>query len=331
MSQAPDIAPLVDRHGRIKRRLRVSLTDRCNFRCPYCLPDSPSFADPATLLTHAERVQLMTLLIDAGIRNVRLTGGEPLLSPLLYPSLEALAARRDHGLQRISLTTNGQLLVRHATRLRDAGLDDLNVSLDAIDADAFARMSGGQAIGPVLDGIAAATEAGLPVKLNAVVIRGLNEDQVLPLTEWALAQQLPLRFIEFMPLDSGHRWRRDRVVTEPELLATLRQRYTLSAESSTGQPATYYRVHDHSTVIGVIPTVSRPFCGDCDRLRLTADGTLLPCLFSSDGPALGDLLRERGPAALMPAIRQAVHDKDAGYAARPGYTERPISMHGIGG
>ncbi len=329
--------PLRDRFARVKRKLRVSLTDRCNFRCPYCMPDSPQFLERAERLSRPELQRLLRLFVaELGVSRLRLTGGEPLLRRDLEAVIAESAALRPLGLERISLSTNAALLARRAAGLKAAGLDDLNISLDALTPATFARLSGNRAVQPVLDGITAARDAGLPLKLNAVIVRGINEDEILPLTRWALRQQLPLRFIEFMPLDGRGEWSRQRVVSEAEILQRLRAEFEVAALPRGSDPASYYTLHGGLAAaapeIGIIATVSNPFCASCDRLRLTSDGKLYPCLFSPKGTSLRDPLRAgAGDADLAALIRDTVWHKDAGYAAHPGYAERPIAMNSLGG
>jgi cyclic pyranopterin phosphate synthase len=329
-------APLSDRFGRTKRKLRVSLTDRCNFRCPYCMPENPGFLPRPERLSRTELQRLLHLFVTTlGVQSLRLTGGEPLLRRDLEAVVEECGALRPLGLERISLTTNASLLARRAAGLRQAGLDDLNISLDALDAAIFARLSGGRDVRPVLAGIAAARDSGLRLKLNAVVVRGINESEILPLARWALREALPLRFIEFMPLDGRGEWSRDKVVTQAQILERLRGEFEIEALPRSNDPAAYYRLRSNSVGsadIGVIATVSNPFCASCDRLRLTADGALYPCLFSRTGISLRDTMRAgAGDDALAGLIRTAVWNKDAGYAANPGYAERPIAMNSLGG
>jgi cyclic pyranopterin phosphate synthase len=335
--------PLSDRFGRVKRKLRVSLTDRCNFRCPYCMPEKPDFLPRPDRLTRPELARLLRLFVtELGIQRLRLTGGEPLLRRDLEAVIAECGALRPLGLERISLTTNAALLARRAAGLKQAGLDDLNISLDALSPAIFARLSGGRDVRPVLAGITAARDAGLRLKLNAVIIRDINEDEILPLTRWALREALPLRFIEFMPLDGRGEWSRDRVVSQAQILERLRGEFQVEALPRGNDPAAYYRLHaadgqagaaaDVAPQVGIIATVSNPFCASCDRLRLTADGALYPCLFSERGVSLRDALRAGGDdAALAGLIRTTVWHKDAGYVAHPGYTERPIAMNSLGG
>ena len=323
---------LQDQHGRNKRKLRVSLTDRCNLRCPYCMPDHPKWLPKAQILRREELLRLLHLfVVDGGIHELRLTGGEPLLRRDLAEIIRECGELRQRGLERISLTTNGLLLPQHAAALAEAGLDDLNVSLDALSAAAFARMSGGYGSpAQVLEGIRAARDAGLPVKINAVIVRGYNELEVLPLLRWACAEDVPLRFIEFMPLDGRGEWSAERVVAEAEMLAPLRAEFQLEGQPETDDPARYYRVNGRYT-LGVISTISKPFCKRCDRLRLTATGELYSCLFAQRGLDLRALLRgDAGDAQILAAIRGEVWAKGKGYLAQ-GYVERPISMHALGG
>jgi cyclic pyranopterin phosphate synthase len=320
--------PLRDRFGRVKRKLRVSLTDRCNFRCPYCMPDQPEFSQREDRLDRKALRRLLRIFVTGmGVTHLRLTGGEPLLRRDLEAVIEECGALRPLGLERISLTSNAALLVHRAAGLKAVGLDDLNISLDALTPQTFARLSGGRPVQPVLEGIAAARAAGLPLKLNAVIMRGVNEDEILPLTRWAMAQQLPLRFIEFMPLDGRHEWSQQSVVTQAEILAQLRGEYGVQALPRGSDPAAYFELSGGGRV-GVIATVSNPFCASCDRLRLTADGKLYTCLFSARGTALPATASDAELGAL---IRDAVWHKDAGYAAQPGYAQRPIAMNALGG
>jgi cyclic pyranopterin phosphate synthase len=322
-------ATLSDARGRTKRKLRLSLTDRCNLRCLYCMPDKPVWLPRAELMPRHEIVELARVFVrELGITELRLTGGEPLLRSDVVDIVRELDALRSDGLQRIAMTSNGGLLPRYASELKAAGLDDLNVSLDAIDPETFQRLTRGH-IEAVLRGIAAAQSAGLPVKLNCVVVRDYNEDQVLPLAQWAHEADLPLRYIEFMPLDGRGDWSKDRVVSEAEILDRLRPLGSLTAMPRSHDPASYYQLDDGYR-IGVISTISKPFCASCDRLRVDARGALYTCLFSATGHDLRATL-QADAEALAALIRQRVWHKEAGYVASPGYVERPITMHHLGG
>lgn len=322
---------VVDARGRIKRKLRVSLTDRCNLRCHYCMPEHPRWLPRAELMSNAELLRMVGLFVHTlGITELRLTGGEPLLCADVPALVSELGGFRGEGLQRIALTSNGVRLAPVAQALRAAGLDDLNVSLDAITPAVFTALTRGR-IEPVLVGIEAAMAAGLPLKLNSVVIKGANEGELLPLVQWAKARGLPLRFIEFMPLDGRASWAGDKVVSEAEIIALLSPHYALTALPRSSDPATYYRV-DGDYRIGVISTISKPFCASCDRLRLDARGRLYTCLFSAQETDLLTPLRAgASDADLLALIRTAVWNKPAGYAEQPGYVERPITMHHLGG
>ncbi|SKC07095.1 GTP 3',8-cyclase MoaA [Luteibacter sp. 22Crub2.1] len=324
------MSPLIDRHGRTKRKLRISLTDRCNFRCTYCMPEHPDWLPRSSLLDRGEVVRLAGLFVDSGIDQIRLTGGEPLLRRDLLECVREIGALRERGLRRLSMTTNASRIAPKARELVAAGIDDFNVSLDAIDPDTFRRLTLRE-IAPVLDGIDALTDAGANIKLNAVVIRGDNEKDIVPLLEWAMARGIPLRYIEYMPLDAPGHWKRDAVVSEADMLAAIGVSHRVDHQPRSSDPATPYLVDGHYP-LGIISTVSNPFCSTCDRLRLTATGELFTCLFSPLGTPLGARMREGvSEEVLGEQVRRAVWLKDAGYAARPGPVDRPVTMHAMGG
>lgn len=322
---------LRDARGRVKRKLRLSLTDRCNLHCLYCMPENPQWLPKTQVLRREELLYLARLFVsELGVTELRLTGGEPLLRRDVVEIVGGLNALRTHGLRRIAMTSNGALLPRFSGALLDSGLDDLNVSLDALDPQRFNRLTRGD-VASVLKGIAAARAVGLAVKVNCVAIRGYNDDDLVPLAQWAMNENLPLRFIEFMPLDGRGAWSRDRVITEQEILDRLRQRYRIEALPRGNEPAAYYLV-DGCYRLGVISTISKPFCASCDRVRLTATGDLYSCLFSRSGNNLRDALRAGADAAdLVALIRRQVWFKQAGYIEHQGYVERPLTMHAIGG
>ncbi|AXQ28407.1 GTP 3',8-cyclase MoaA [Solimonas sp. K1W22B-7] len=321
---------LVDQHGRIKHKLRLSLTDRCNFRCRYCMPEQPQWIPKQQFLKRAELLALVTEFVHLGIRNIRLTGGEPLLRPDLAGIVADLNTLRPLGLERISMTTNGSRLAEALPGLRRAGLDDLNISLDSVDAQRFRNMTGAE-LAPVMAGIDAAVALGVPFKLNTVLVRGHNEQDILPLTDWALRGGMPLRFIEYMPLDAPGRWQADAVVSEQELLDTLRTRYQVERLPRSEDPATLYTL-DGDYRVGVISTISNPFCSSCDRLRLTVRGELYTCLFARQGTDLAGPMRSGQPMSdVVQQIARAVWNKEAGYAAHRTPVERPITMHTLGG
>ncbi len=321
---------LTDRFARPQRKLRLSLTDRCNFRCPYCMPEKPRWLPAASLLSEDELVQIATVFVrDMGISCLRLTGGEPLLRKEVVHIVARLTQLREVGLHRLSMTSNGVRLAPLAQDLARAGLDDINISLDSLDLDQFQRLSRGRyGLADVLTGIQAAQEAGLDVKLNCVIIQGYNDDQILPLVHWAHSHAVELRFIEFMPLDDEALWRPERVISATQIIARLEQELPVEALPEDGSPARRYRLGNGQT-IGIIATVSQPFCARCDRLRITADGRLYTCLFGREGTLLRGHAQD--PERLAQIVRAAVLRKPQGYIAEPGYAQREVRMYHLGG
>jgi cyclic pyranopterin phosphate synthase len=287
-----------DRLQRSLRDLRVSVTDRCNFRCDYCMPaarfaDERRFLPNAELLRFDEIERVVRVASELGVRKLRITGGEPLLRPNLPALIERLAQLP--GLDEITLTTNGFLLAEQAKRLSAAGLNRITLSLDSLDPEEFARMSGGvPALPRVLDAIAAAEDAGFAaLKLNCVVIKGKNEGAILPLAEHFRGTSHIVRFIEYMDVGTQNHWRSQDVVSAAEILTQIAARWPLQGltPNYAGEVARRYRYADGQGEIGVIASVSEPFCGQCQRARLSADGRLLTCLFAAEGVALKPLLR----------------------------------------
>jgi GTP 3',8-cyclase len=288
------IQPLADRHGRVATDLRVSLTDRCNLRCTYCMPaEGLDWLPKASVLTDDEVVRLIRIGVEhLGITAVRFTGGEPLLRKGLTDVVRRTKLLRPA--PEVSLTTNALGLGRVAHALRDAGLDRVNVSLDTVRRDDFARITLRDRFDDVITGLEAARDAGLePVKVNAVLLRGINDDQGPELLRWCLDHGYHLRFIEQMPLDPQHGWTRDEMVTADEILDSLRQEFDLAEahEPRGSQPAEEFLVDGGPFTVGVIASVTRPFCGDCDRVRLTADGQIRNCLFAREESDLRAPLR----------------------------------------
>ncbi|MQW75092.1 GTP 3',8-cyclase MoaA [Nocardioides sp. dk4132] len=285
---------LEDRYGRVATDLRVSLTDRCNLRCSYCMPEEGlDWLANERLLTDDEVVRLVDIAVSRlGVREVRFTGGEPLVRRGLVDIVRRcaeLAPRPD-----LSLTTNALGLSRTAPALAAAGLDRVNVSLDTVRRETFHEITRRDRLNDVVAGLAAAQSAGLgPVKINAVLLRGVNDDQASELLAWALEHDYHLRFIEQMPLDAQHGWDRDAMVTADEILARLETRFSLSpaVEPRGSAPAELFRVDGGPGTVGVIASVTRPFCGDCDRVRLTADGQIRNCLFAREESDLRGALR----------------------------------------
>ena len=290
--------PVLDQFSRPLRDLRISVTDRCNFRCRYCMPAEVfgpgyQFLPREDILRFEEIESVVRAAVKLGVRKVRLTGGEPLLRRSLEDLVALIAAIPQ--VEDLALTTNGVLLAHHAEALALAGLQRVTVSLDALDPEVFARMNGmGAKIDRVLSGISAAQNFGLPVKVNAVVQRGVNEEQILPLAEWARENGVTLRFIEYMDVGETNGWGSVDVVSADEILSVLQTRFDLApaTDIEKGAVATRYRYPDGSGEIGVISSVSKPFCRDCQRLRLSADGKLFTCLFAAEGHDIRPLLRE---------------------------------------
>jgi cyclic pyranopterin phosphate synthase len=313
------------------KKLRVSVTDRCNFRCVYCMPECPTWKSRGEILTLEELHTIVThFVIRFEIEQLRLTGGEPLVRNGAIELVSMLQGLRAAGLRRVSLSSNGALLGRFAPALRNAGLDDVNVSLDSLSQERFAEITGGGSLRAVLNGIEAARSAGLAVKVNTVVIRGFNDGELIALADWASRECLPLRLIEFMPLDARGFWSRDKVFSEKEMLARLSERYAIEPLARSADPARYYLL-DGSFRLGIISTVSNPFCGNCDRIRLTADGHLFSCLFAPRGVNLRDALRGGDGGALDSAITEAVLRKPAGFMEYQARIRREVGMNVLGG
>jgi len=283
------MAAVSDTLGRAIRDLRISVTDRCNFRCPYCMPkeafgpDHPFMAG-SRLMTRAEIGRIVRVFVGAGVEKVRLTGGEP----LLRSELPAINREIKHGIgvPDVSLTTNGWFLARQAAALRAAGLDRLNVSVDALDGAIAGRMNGlGYRVSRVLDGIDAAAAAGLPIKINCVLQGGVNDGEIIPLCDYFRARGHTLRFIEFMDVGTTNRWSLSQVVPAREVVARISAAWPLEAlgPAYRGEVASRYRYADGRGEIGIVSSVTEPFCRDCNRARLSADGRLFTCLFASEG------------------------------------------------
>jgi cyclic pyranopterin phosphate synthase len=328
---------LVDSYGRTATDLRVSLTDRCNLRCTYCMPaEGLDWLPSPTLLTDAEIVRLVRVAVERlGVTEVRFTGGEPLVRKGLVGIVEQVTALRPR--PQVSLTTNGIGLARIATGLQSAGLDRINVSLDTMDRARFIELARRDRLSDVIEGLAAAAAAGLtPVKVNAVLMRGINEGEAPALLRWCLERGYELRFIEQMPLDAQHGWRRDTMITAEEIFAALGTEFDLEPEGEEVRgtaPAETFLVNGGPGRVGVIASVTRPFCGNCDRVRLTADGQVRTCLFAREesdlrgalrAGASDDELARRWETAMW--TKKPGHDIDD-----PGFLQPARPMSAIGG
>ncbi len=327
---------LLDTFGRTATDLRVSLTDRCNLRCSYCMPaEGLPWLPGAEMLTDDEVIRLVSVAVGLGITEVRFTGGEPLIRPGLERIISEVSALEPR--PSISLTTNGIGLSARADALKQAGLDRVNVSMDTLDPARFATLTRRDRHADVVAGLEGAAAAGLvPVKVNAVLMRGLNDDEAPALLRWCLARGYELRFIEQMPLDAQHGWDRTTMVTAAEILAELTEHFELepvSAHERGSAPAERWVVDGGPGTVGVIGSVTRPFCAACDRVRLTADGQVRNCLFARSETDLRGVLRGGGTDAdLAEVFRATVWGKHAGHGiGEPDFEQPARPMSAIGG
>jgi GTP 3',8-cyclase len=325
-----------DTFGRVAADLRVSVTDRCNLRCTYCMPPEglPWMSKPQ-MLTDEEMLRVIAVFIGLGVRQVRLTGGEPLLRRSLVDVVAGVAALRPRPL--IAMTTNGVGLGRLAATLASAGLDRVNVSLDTIDQQEFFKLTGRDRLADVEAGLKAAAAAGLtPVKVNAVAMRGINDHSAADVLAWCLQRDYQLRFIEQMPLDAQHQWQRDQMVSAAEIHAQLSTRFALTPmvdQSRGSAPAELFLVDGGPATVGIIASVSAPFCAACDRVRLTSDGQVRNCLFAKGEVDLRGPLREGATDAELAALIQAeMWRKARGHGInRPDFVQPQRPMSSIGG
>jgi cyclic pyranopterin phosphate synthase len=328
---------LVDTKGRVAAKLRISLTDRCNFACLFCMPDkSDVHWLPSTHLLSFDEIERLTrVFVSMGIGRVRITGGEP----LLRNGVEDLVRRLTgiDGLESVDMTTNGYFLGSKAQVLKDAGLRGVTVSLHSLREDRFARISGMNALPRVLESISEAVRVGLhPMKINSVAIRGYNDDEILDMVDFARKLNVGLRFIEFMPLDGLGIWNQEKIVTGQEIVDIVRSKFTLVAKGrGRAETASVWEFSDGRGELGVITSMSEPFCDDCDRLRLTADGKLLSCLFDTEYYDLKPILRNSGEdEKLRSFIRESVWKKPEGVGYMPWIKQEwknPRNMNAIGG
>lgn len=328
---------LKDAHNRTIRDLRISLTDRCNFRCFYCLPNGePPLARKETILTFEEIARVSRIFVSLGVEKIRLTGGEPLIRRNV-PTLVAALAGLKPGLKDIALTTNGFDLPRHAAALKAAGLDRVTLSLDSVDENNFKAITGVDALRKVLDAVASARSHGFhPLKLNAVIVRGRNDHEITALAEFARREDVGMRFIEFMPLDSGHEWDQSLVVSGREIVAAIEDKFPLELiqDDRGSETAWKYRFADGSPgEIGIIAPVTEMFCGACSRIRLTADGQIRTCLFSTVEHDLRSVVRSGASDDEIAGFIRAVTLKKEPrhYINDPAHAPASRSMSFIGG
>ena len=331
-------AMLKDAYNRPIRDLRVSLTDRCNFRCFYCLPHGePPIAPKEQMLSYEEIDYVCEIFVSLGIEKLRLTGGEPMLRRDIETIIRKLTRLKDSGLRDLALTTNGYYLPDRAQSLKDAGLDRVTISLDSLKRDVFKRMTGVDVLDKVLAGIEAAKKAELdPIKINAVIVRGHNEDEVADFAAFARDYDVKMRYIEFMPLDSGHEWSRDDVVSGKEIRERISERFPLVRvdEVRGSETSSRYRFADGAPgEIGIIAPVTEPFCGACSRIRLTADGQIRTCLFSTVEHSLRDVVRSGASReGIIDYIRSVIMKKEPRHFINdPGFVAPSRTMSFIGG
>lgn len=332
----PDRGPLVDRYGRVHKDLRLSVTDRCSLRCTYCMPEAGvPWLPRDTMLTTPEMVHLAGIAVSLGIDEIRLTGGEPLLRRDLVDVVAGLAALDPA--PEISMTTNAVGLAKVAGTLAEAGLTRVNISIDTLRRETFVELAKRDRLKDVLEGIEAAAAAGLtPVKLNSVLMRGINDHEAPDLLAFALEHGYQLRFIEQMPLDAQHQWDRSQMITGQEILDLLTPRYDLTPmpdETRGSAPAELFLVDGGPATLGVIASVTMPFCGTCDRVRLTADGQVRNCLFATGETDLRTRLREgASDEELADVFRASIGAKLPGHGINePGFLQPPRPMSAIGG
>ncbi|MEP7213856.1 MAG: GTP 3',8-cyclase MoaA [Acidobacteriota bacterium] len=329
--------PLLDAHNRTIKDLRISLTDRCNFRCFYCLPNGePPLARKDTILTFEEIEYIAEIFVSLGIEKLRLTGGEPLIRKGIETLVEKLSLLKPN-LRDLALTTNGFDLPRRAAALRAAGIDRVTISLDSLDRENFADITGVDALEKVLLSIDAAKQHGFsPVKINTVIVRGRNDNEIVDFARFAREHDVDFRFIEFMPLDSGHEWHRDSVVSGSEIREKINEVFPMVREGSSrgSETAWRYRFADGAKgTIGIIAPVTEMFCGACSRIRLTADGQIRTCLFSTTEHNLRDVVRSGATRGeIVEFIRAVVNEKEARHHINDAEFVQPArTMSFIGG
>lgn len=347
MTELETNARFVDQFGRSKCKLRISVTDRCNFKCVYCMPEHPEWMKKHDLLSFEQLYQFCDFMVRRGIESIRITGGEPLMRQGVVHFIAQLQNLKKLGLKRISMTSNAHYLKQYAAALKQAGLDDLNISLDSLDAHQFKQLTQKE-LSPVLEGIHAAQAVGLPIKINCVLMNGINDNQILPLARWSVQQKIMLRFIEFMPLDGDRKWSSEHVVSEQQILDSLSTEFTViqqpgDSSRSSSEPARQYFMDGHP--LGIISTITNSFCGTCDRVRLTAQGEFYNCLFAPQGLNLKTEIKALSCSeplselSLHAVLSKYIWNKESGYHAiaqrlenqRMNKSSRKISMHMLGG
>lgn len=322
---------LIDSYGRVLRKLRLSVIDKCNFRCNFCMPDAPEWLPNDAVLTPAEIFRVVAILSKLGVDRVRITGGEPLVRKDIVELVSTLSSSGN--LQRLGMTTNGYYLAEKARALKAAGLYSITISLHSLRSSRFFGVTKRDAHAKVVEGIRAAKNAGFErVKINTVVIRDYNDDEILDFAEMAWKEGFNVRFIEYMPFDGKKMWEEKKVVTGEEILSKIRSRFEIvPLEREAGSTSINYRFVDGGGEFGIITSISKPFCGDCDRIRMTADGKLVPCLFSNQEFDVAALLRggatneeiseffKRSLKLKSPGVEQLINQNQSLHHVRPMY------------
>jgi len=332
-----NIAPLVDRFGRVHTALRISVTDRCNIRCQYCMPDTAMRFLPQNHLLSFEAIErFVRIVANAGVTKLRITGGEPLLRPKLEELIERVASVP--GVEDLALTTNGMLLQDQVARLVNSGLKRINISLDTLNEFTFETMARRKGLQSVLDGIEAArVYPQLRIRLNALILKHVNQADIIPLVHFAKRLGLPIRFIEFMPLDAERKWDGSQMLNGAEIRKMIESEFgSLQPKAVTdpAQPAQDFETADGNATIGFINSVSSPFCSQCNRIRLTADGKIQNCLFGREDWNVAELLQDpqRADNEILTRLRDAVASKHAAHGiSQPGFEPPQRAMYQIGG
>ncbi|MFN7181288.1 MAG: GTP 3',8-cyclase MoaA [Planctomycetota bacterium] len=323
---------VVDRFGRRLGKLRISLTDRCNMKCLYCMPENPVWKKRGEILTLEEIFNIAKIFVSSfNVKEIRLTGGEPLLRSGITILVEWLNSLKSSGLKRLSLTTNGLLLKHYIYDLKEAGLDDLNVSVDSLEPLTFYRITKGGQIKDVMDGIQEAKKTGLRIKINTVLIKGINDSEIENLLEWAINEKSEIRFIEFMPVYGVNWWSKEKVVSYNEILETISKRHKIQIiENSREEPAKKFLIDDKFQC-GIIATITNPFCKFCNRIRLTADGKIVSCLFANSGYDIRKFIKAGEIENIEKTIKIAWENKPEGFIALKGRIYNTVPMYALGG
>jgi cyclic pyranopterin phosphate synthase len=328
---------LMDNYGRIAKKLRISVTDRCNMRCGYCMPkDNTKWFDTTEVLSFEEIIRLSSIFANLGVEKIRITGGEPLVRPSIENLIKSIAKIRH--IKSIGLTTNGLLLLGRLEALKSSGLDSVNISLDSFKEDRFKMMTGVNGLDTVISSIQKAKDVGFDVKINTVVVRGWNDDEVVEFANFARRTGITVRFIEYMPLDGTGIWRSDLVFSKKEMIEKLESnigKVFPAPEQEISAPAKLYSFSDRIGTVGFIPSVTEPFCNQCDRIRLTSDGRFLTCLFESPGYDIKSYLRKgASDEELTHCLIHCMTTKQEGIASLiriNGLKPKLNLMHTIGG